>query len=55
MIRIPFDEIDENFDEDAWHKKVYGPDVIIVDMRSVPYGWILVDGNPHLLGPLAND
>jgi len=34
----------ENFDEDAWLKKVYGPDVIIVDMRSVPDGWILVDG-----------
>jgi len=34
----------ENFDEDAWLKKVYGPDVIIVDMHSVPKGWILVDG-----------
>jgi hypothetical protein len=45
MVRIPADEVDENFDEDAWNKKVYGPDVIIVSMRSVPKGWILVDGN----------
>src|SRR2546423_10386001 len=45
MVRIPADLVDENFDEDAWNKKVYGPDVIIVDMRSVPKGWILVDGN----------
>ena len=45
IIRIPVDEIDENFDEDAWHKQVYGPHVIIVDMRSVPKGWVLVDGN----------
>lgn len=45
MIRIPWDEWHENFDEDAWNKKVYGPDIIIVDMRSVPKGWVLVDGN----------
>jgi len=45
MVRVPADEVDENFDEDAWNKKVYGPDVIIVDMHSVPKGWILVDGN----------
>jgi hypothetical protein len=45
MVRIPADGVDENFDEDAWNKKVYGPDVIIVDMHSVPKGWILVDGN----------
>jgi hypothetical protein len=45
MVRIPANQWDENFDEDAWNKKVYGPDVIIVDMRSVPKGWILVDGN----------
>jgi hypothetical protein len=45
MVLIPADE-DENFDEDAWNKKVYGPDVIIVDTHSVPKGWILVDGNP---------
>jgi hypothetical protein len=45
MVRIPADVVDENFDEDAWNKKVYGPDVIIVDMHSVPKGWILVDGN----------
>jgi hypothetical protein len=45
MIRIPLDEIDEDFDEAAWNKKVYGPDVIVVDMRNVPKGWVLVDGN----------
>ena len=45
MIRIPLDEIDEDFDEDAWNKKVYGPDIIVVDMRNVPKGWVLVDGN----------
>jgi hypothetical protein len=45
MIRIPLDEIDEDFDEDAWNKKVYGPDVIVVDMVNVPKGWVLVDGN----------
>lgn len=45
MVRVPMFEMDENFDEDAWNKKVYGPDVIIVDMRCVPTGWILVDGN----------
>ena len=33
MIRIPADEIDENFDEDAWNKKVYGADIIVVDKR----------------------
>ena len=44
MVLCPRDEA-ENFDEDAWNKKVYGPDVIIVDMRYVPKGWILVDGN----------
>ena len=44
IIRIPADEIDENFDEDTWNKKVYGPDIIVVDMLSVPKGWILVDG-----------
>lgn len=45
MICIPADEIDENFDQDAWNKQAYGPDVIVVDMHSVPKGWILVDGN----------
>lgn len=45
IIRVPADEIDENFDEDAWNKKVYGPDVIVVDMHSIPKGWILVDGS----------
>ena len=45
MVRIPADEVGENFDEDAWNKKVYGPDVIMVDMHSVPKGRILVAGN----------
>jgi hypothetical protein len=44
MIRILADEIGENFDEDAWNKKVYGADVIVVNTRSVPKGWVLVDG-----------
>ena len=39
MIRIPADEIDENFDEVAWNKKVYGADIIVVDKRSVPEGY----------------
>ena len=47
IIRVPADEIDENFDEDAWNKKVFGADVIVVDMSSVPEGWVLVDGNPR--------
>ena len=42
MIHIPLDEIDEDFDEDAWNKKVYGPNVEVVDMRNIPKGWILV-------------
>lgn len=45
MIRIPADEVDEHFDYDAWRKKVYGPNIVIVDMCSVPKGWVLVDGN----------
>jgi hypothetical protein len=43
MVRIPLDEIDEDFDEDAWNRNVYGSDVIVVDMRNVPKGWVLVD------------
>ena len=45
MVLIPGDQWHENFDEDVWNKKVYGSDVIIVDMRSVPTRWVLVDGN----------
>jgi hypothetical protein len=44
MVHIPLDEIDEDFDEDAWNRKVYGPNVEIVDMRNVPKGWVLVHG-----------
>ena len=44
MVRIPLDEIDEGFDEDAWNKKVYGLNIEIVEMRKVPDGWILEHG-----------
>jgi hypothetical protein len=37
MVRIPFDEIGDDFDEDAFNKKSY-PNVEIVDMRIVPKG-----------------
>jgi hypothetical protein len=47
MIRIPFDEIDDDFDEDAFNKKSY-PNVEIVDMHNVPKGWILVNRIPSL-------
>ena len=51
MIRVPWEEVDEDFDEDAWNKKACGPDVIVVDIRNVLYGWVLVDGNiPALSG-----
>ena len=42
---IGLEEIDENFDQVAWQKRVYGPDVIIVTDSVVPDGWILIDGN----------
>ena len=45
MKYIPVDEIDENFDEQAWFKKLYGPDIIVVATSGLPRGWILVDGN----------
>lgn len=38
MVRVPLDEMNENFDIDAWHTKVYGPDVIVVDVPSIPKG-----------------
>ena len=43
MVRIPFDEICDDFDEDAFNKKSY-PNVEIVDMRNIPEGWVLVNG-----------
>lgn len=44
MKYCPPDEFDESFDEKVWMKEAYGENVIIVDMRRVPEGWILVDG-----------
>ena len=52
MIRVPLDEVEEDFDEDAWNKKAYGQDVIVVDIRNVPYGWVLVDGNAPALSAI---
>lgn len=43
MIRVSLEEIDDNFDEDAFIKKVYR-NVEIVDMHNVPKGWVLVNG-----------
>ena len=51
MKYIPAEEIDENFDEQAWFKKLYVPDIIVVSTFGVPEGWILVDGER----PLSND
>ena len=47
MKYCPPDEFDENFDEKVWMKEAYGENVIVVDMRRVPQGWILVDGMFH--------
>jgi len=44
MKYVPLNEIDENFDEKAWFKKLYGPDIIVVSTFGLPEGWILVDG-----------
>ena len=52
MVRVPLDEVDEDFDEDAWNKKAYGPDVIVVDIRNVPHSWVLVDGNTLALSAI---
>jgi len=49
MKYIPVDEIDENFDEQVWFKKLYGPDVIVVRTYGLPEGWILVDGDYLIL------
>ena len=48
MICIPFDEIDDDFDEDAFNKKSY-PNIEIVDMHNVPKGWILVNRIPSFI------
>jgi len=48
---MSWDDYDENFDENAWHKKAYGENVIVLDTHGVPDGWILVDGN----APSPND
>ena len=45
MKYIPAEEIDENFDEQIWFKKLYGPDIIVVSTFGIPEGWILVDGD----------
>ena len=34
----------EDFDEQEWYKKVYGPDIIVVSY-DCPSGWVIVDGN----------
>lgn len=48
MKYIPAEEIDENFDEQTWFKKLYGPDIIVVSTFGLPEGWILVDGDNFL-------
>ena len=45
MNYIPAEEIDENFDEQAWYKKLYGPDIIVVSTYGVPQEWVLVEGD----------
>ena len=36
--------LSEDFDEQEWYKKVYGPDIIVVSY-DCPSGWVIVDGN----------
>lgn len=43
MVRISLEEIDDTFDDDAFIKQAY-QNVEIVDMCSVPKGWLLVNG-----------
>ena len=44
---IPLDEIDDNFNEQEWMKKLYGEDVRIVNsVDEVPERWILIEGRP---------
>src|SRR5436190_12346438 len=47
MIPIPIEALKEDFDHSAWHRKLYGPDIIVVDVIEVPKGWVLVDGLSH--------
>lgn len=54
MVRVPLDEIDDDFDEDAFNKKSY-PNAEVVDMHNVPKGWILVNGIPSLIHVLMTD
>lgn len=51
MIGIPADEVDENFDEAAWFKKLY-PNVIVLQTVGVPRGWVLVAGALLIFCPL---
>ena len=47
MIPIPLAELKEDFDHldhVAWHRKLYGPNIIVVAVTDVPEGWVLVDG-----------
>ena len=44
MKYLPVEEIDENFDEQAWIKKLYSPDIIVASTFGLPQGRILVDG-----------
>ena len=43
MVRVSLEEIDENFDQEAFFKKAY-PNLEIVDIHNVPKGWVLVNG-----------
>ena len=52
-ILIPFEDLNEDFDLHAWHKKLYGPHITVVTATGVPDGWVLVDGI-YLVSCLAN-
>ena len=43
-ILIPADELDEDFDQRAWDRRLYGPDITILAATGVPDGWVLVEG-----------
>lgn len=45
MKYIPAEEVDESLDEQAWSKKLHGPDIIVVSTFGLPHGWILVEGD----------
>ena len=38
------EEFDKDFDQRAWHRKLYGPYITVVSLTGVPDGWVLVDG-----------